>query len=1096
MATCSPQRYFANHRNLIADAILTPSDVQAVSNAMLETQVAREGTAQVRLTGSYTGEDDAVFDFAIVDDTADTKLISTPVFAGSGSETLTELSITTAAQQKFTLECAIPGTDALPAKVDIEGVSIVARAPGTAGNGIHITVDESGLIYSATAFSLLTDLKTGDGKWSDAPLKGPEYDWETATVGADDVIPDTAKRLVFDGDESSVYTQFKKFVDGDWQYFLVPEAKNDYPAGTKVKFVTGSREITITDGVTPDVLSAIVTVFDYLDAVKTASALCDVEGVVADDRTPTGQSARELNLHTIARHGYSYGSGSKAARGFTDVTVEPAANTELITAECVGVSPKDLPGAYLGHEIWQLNGSVQGDLGLVYTDVPIVNDTFTATIPLRMPPSIAQKKGKFTLTSFALPRSAGEIAPDICFDGALGPGAVDQTITLVLTARDPSSCECKSMPAPELDGFCLGTAGSEDENVSYSAEAQTRMEALYDWARDLATAVSTYIASLAVPPGAKNTAALDGDASTSVTGSNSQGGTWTGTVRSDAISGVDVLHPPAPVTTGYADVGLPANFASLLDFYEDGLVDIDTSVDTSLRAAGFTAFDDALDAWKADLDVSALDTLGNRLYSLATDKYKALVNRARAYAGVSPKGKGNASNLTSGDGCWQDFGDQLFWEVVGSENGAYAPAFTNHAYWSSQLREVSGGKAYFSTKEFAFTILVACPQYLKAGDTLTLTIGDAGQGATYQVGDMLFLPLIAAQDLYLTGGRAADLVQTWYLTGDVEGPFPQYVFDPGAPVAYPSGNGLTFLLVMGGVVPGKGDKFEWYVNGGHYKWRKDGGAWSADLPILDGAQVFQDGLSVEFLRGVNPSFVTNDIFTFRVFQQWRAANVKRPSRDVHFPGVPTWTLKALFASIQPITAFMLAYHTIPSDATIEIVGGDVEDVIEWTETITWRAFVIAQMTSEPRTGIWCRLEITGAVTGAESAVGWWWAGVPDATGLSSDATPKLNYKIERGAAGGLYQTGAYLGKTMSAEIEWSEVALSESDVTMLTEMLDHVKSNNDEPIVFMPNVTRPDAFLAHIVDDEIPTPDVFGLQPNLGFERRHSARLSLQGVWG
>ena len=521
--------------------------------------------------------------------------------------------------------------------------------------------------------------------------------------------------------------------------------------------------------------------------------------------------------------------------------------------------------------------------------------------------------------------------------------------------------------------------------------------------------------------------------------------------------------------------------------------DIDAVADPVLKAAGLGAWDDAVDALKTDLDDTELASLGNRLASVASRKYDLMLRRALVAGGISP-GKSSASNQ-SGDGCWQDYGDAFYWTVSG-EDGGYAPAFTNHPYWSARK---NGSGAIFSTKEFAFIINVACQERLVEGDTITIQIGNTAGLATYQVGDILSVPIIAAQDLFLTGGRASDRVQTWLLNGSVAGAFVPYTFDPDAPTAYASG-GVAFQLVMGGIDPAQGDKFQWVVEGGHYRWRKDGGAWSASAPIPDAVTSFDSGLSFQFVRGVNPSFVAADLFTFTAYQQWKAENVKRPTRDPWFPGASSATLDADInvdspPTPPPISGFVVAFHTIPEGATILVHGGDTANVVDWTETLTWRAGTIYHEAdpSTPRTGVWCQLEVTNA---PGFAIGWFAVCVPDAMELTADATPKLGYRLERpDSASGLAQSGNFLGKTVNVDVEWSEGALTEADVVKLTALVDHVKSNNDEPFVFVPNVTRPDAFLAKIIDDEIPLPDIFGLQPSDGFARRQSARLTLQGMW-
>ena len=65
-------------------------------------------------------------------------------------------------------------------------------------------------------------------------------------------------------------------------------------------------------GSPPETYTGIVTLYDLLDQLKTQSVLVDVEGVVANDRSPTGQAAHELQTRTDAYFEPSSGEGSEA----------------------------------------------------------------------------------------------------------------------------------------------------------------------------------------------------------------------------------------------------------------------------------------------------------------------------------------------------------------------------------------------------------------------------------------------------------------------------------------------------------------------------------------------------------------------------------------------------------------------------------------------------------------------------------------------------------------------------------------------------------------------------------------------------------------
>src|SRR5262249_55263873 len=130
---------------------------------------------------------------------------------------------------------------------------------------------------------------------------------------------------------------------------------------------------------------------------------------------------------------------------------------------------------------------------------------------------------------------------------------------------------------------------------------------------------------------------------------------------------------PDYVPAGFAEVALPDDFQTCIDIYENGIAQIDKVLDTTLRSDGFTEWDSALAEFQSDLSASDLSSFGDRLHSIATEKYRVLVARAMAYAGIPQLGKSEASVLDSGDGCWQDHPGEGFWTVVGSERGAYAP---------------------------------------------------------------------------------------------------------------------------------------------------------------------------------------------------------------------------------------------------------------------------------------------------------------------------------------------------------------------------------------------------------------------------------------
>src|SRR6185436_16010759 len=176
-----------------------------------------------------------------------------------------------------------------------------------------------------------------------------------------------------------------------------------------------------------------------------------------------------------------------------------------------------------------------------------------------------------------------------------------------------------------------------------------------------------------------------------------------------------------------------------------------------------------------------------------------------------------------------------------------------------------------------------------------------------------------------------------------------------------------------------------------------------------------------------------------------------------------------------------ARHTLPQGATVTLHGGDAS-ISEWSEVLTWRAGVMFEEFATPRTARFLQFDITGAT---DKSIGWAWAGVPDTTVMQGDAQMRRTYRIESGTQG-LDQGGRYLARSASGEVTFSEAALTDADVTTLVDLIDNAKRNDDEPIVFVPNVLRPDeAYLVQISVDELDFEEVSGLNatPNVRARR-------------
>lgn len=486
--------------------------------------------------------------------------------------------------------------------------------------------------------------------------------------------------------------------------------------------------------------------------------------------------------------------------------------------------------------------------------------------------------------------------------------------------------------------------------------------------------------------------------------------------------------------------------------------------------------------------------------ALLGDRYRSRLQHVLISGGISPLGKGDA-DTGSGDGCWRDTGAEFFWEVLVGDQ-SYAPAFTGVPYYSSQ--KYPGGvvvngvttpsEGYYSTKEFGFILDIPCVDELVVGDEVVLVIGNAGYDPTYLKGDRLILGLVAAQNIDFFGGNDGDNVQTWHVQDSVFGARPAYLLDTDAPAAYSSG-GLSFLINQGAIAYAKGDKFSFAIEGGNFRWRKTitggvAGAWSANLDILLTPIALDSGLSVQWTLGAAPAVVSGDLYKFLALQPYALSNVIKPDFDrwewAVNPAPAIFDLGANFT----IEALALGFHTIPDSATILVEGGTVPAVYPLSQLITWRKDAMVKLLAAAWNVRYLRLTITGALTGG---VGWFYAG--DAVKMTYSAQVQLQreYKVKR--SDGINPNGLHQGTGLSGTVTFPEGHVREADYDKLIDMLDWLKANDDEALIFIPQETREDELLLATVEaDEINFSDVFNFQPGVAHERRISCTIPLRGV--
>ena len=79
--------------------------------------------------------------------------------------------------------------------------------------------------------------------------------------------------------------------------------------------------------------------------------------------------------------------------------------------------------------------------------------------------------------------------------------------------------------------------------------------------------------------------------------------------------------------------------------------------------------------------------------------------------------------------------------------------------------------------------------------------------------------------------------------------------------------------------------------------------------------------------------------------------------------------------------------------------------------------------------------------------------------------------------------------------EWQEGGLVESDFAALVAMLDWLKSQGDEPLMFFYSTSRPaESLLARVDSDQVELRELMDYQPMAGVDRFFEARLGLSAV--
>lgn len=936
-------KYAFNNSNILRSAILVALGI-IPSQAYYAESVSRTGGGRVVLTGDYTGQDDAKLELEIINSTiVGAPRTSKPARSGVGNGTMSDVAADSGvAAQEFKVTLQDVGTRTRKAYTPFQGTTLCSRVAGSSGNDITITVDDSAIVRTPADSALQEPLSKDVNEYT-----GQHWDFGAKVLTPEGGIPDDAPRISF-GDDPEIYRQYKVFRDGRYTYSFSPVPRRSVDAGARVKTVTGTHTVTVTDGSTTNTYTDITSLYSLLIAIRGDPAgLLEVDGPVVLDRAPQGMGVTEMNERTVSfvqsvvRDGTPYVKSADL-----DLTIAEDAPTETFELQCINAD-------FAGREEWALNGTVSGELLNAVTGVPYSDGPLSFTIEEVLPPSVAPAAGKSAYLELES-RSDTEAQPQLCVrDFLIGAEARPVILTYVWRPR-LTDCSCINLPIegrPDDDLLGVDTGGTSVGSIP--AFLRTRLNNLAEWQKTFVASNATLLAY---------DASIAGDSTQNVDGivvAQAQNvgvdGTYdaqriervSGILKADRVD-IDCAQKVFSIFGGELDflnteIGEPASdnqdlWDSALALWDTHFADMQSDLNTIADVPG-------AEFWRkystyvinntspanstsvtgaADISVYGAALLTQEIDTYLS-KWRTAMTQVRVAAGVMPNFDQAAR---TGNAAWRDFGGAAWFE---SQEG-YLPIQPGHYYHSAKLDDDGNP---FSTREFGIGVVIGCE--LKYGDKLIIKIDPKGNlRTTYQEGDKFTIETVNGAPIQLGGGQTGTDVLTWSVIGDEDGAHADYELSLTAPVAYDDG-GISFLITPGGIDFGLGFEFSFFVEGGQFRYRFDEGAWSADTQI-DETVALGLGLSAQFVAGAAPSFEPGDFYTFAI------EAVNGPARAIApTDGAMAWDAD-LSLTISPEyqeepTDLVIASHTIPSGAEITLQGSNdgfattpLEESVEWHET--------------------------------------------------------------------------------------------------------------------------------------------------------------------
>lgn len=1120
-------KYLTNDRNALRLASpITASNVVA-SSALYRTALLREGGGLVRLTGGYTGQADATFEVEVLNTTiVGTPRVSAPTFAGVGNGVMSAISAPGGmAAQEWSVTLVDLGTDTRKAYVPFQGVTLQARTAGTPGNLITITVNESGIAAAATSYSLLESLQAGSNEYTGAQWNfGAAVLNPDGTVPA--TAP--RLRFGSDPQVYRAYKFYRdgQYVHG-FSPAPVRDVEAGAPVytitGSRTVVVTdGTTTNTYTTITTLfSLLSAINgDAAALLEVVEPVTNDLSPGGMGTQDLSVQTRSF----VASINRDGTQYVQEADIGLGIGASSPTEVLTIRCSDAGIAGAERWAVAGTISGTRLEAVTAVAYTDGGFTFT-IPArlppgespVGDNFAVfkigtrpageTVPSMCYENlVAGAEAQAKVYRFVWTRRPGAACdcdtagivggPNDDYLGVDPPGGA--TVATIPAALQTRAEDLYAWRATFIEGNT--SVAAPDALPTYTAWAATTAYTLGAFRRPTAangryyqvTVAGTSAGSEPTWPTILGTSVVDGTV------------TWTDAgLISDIATSHDVLvadwtdltnrgsvfeRVSAVLKVDRADIDAAnkatsifyATLRQLFDQYDPSAIPSAATTEWDAAFADlqtdFTALADNIGAdfarrYAALLTGSPavaaeIGTLhvANATRALAAtldaylDRYRARMDKVLTLGSIEPDFDGAAH---TGNGVWQDRGSD-YW--FASQDGLL-PLFPGYYYHSARMGEnATGDPVPVSTREFGIGVEIGCPELLTEGDAIEITLEPvANLRQTYQVGDTIEATIINGAPAQLGGGQTGDDTLTFSVVGSVDGALADYGVLKSAPSAYLD-SGLGFLINPGGVPFALGDRFRFQVEGGQFRWRKNGGSWSAATQIA-ATVALSDGVSAAFDPGSAPSFLPADAYTFRAEALYGIAQGIVPTdARVAWTGstVIDFTPTAALRSLRELVIFS---HALPDTAAIRLQGSnDSFATTPYDQPVPWAESTIQHVL--PAAILYARYRITIDTSGSAQ---WIWAGeglqVTLPTGKREFGRLTKRYRLP-----GIARSA---GQGVSVE----HTALAQAAVDALIESLGHATLVDESRLGILPNDSEPSAAVVAIDADTLEVRDELDYQP-------------------